>query len=636
MQNIPVVYDKDISEYQVYLFNEGTNYRAYEFLGAHKTKNGWRFCVWAPNALNVSVVGEFNCWQPNIDNLNRIGTTGVWWGEFLTPCENQMYKYAIEDKFGNMYFKADPFAFYSELRPGSASKLYDISKPFEWSDTDFIQKRSKTPPYDKPMLIYEVHAGSWRTHSDGSYLSYRELADELCVYLLDMGYTHIEFMPICEYPFDGSWGYQPTGFFAPTSRYGTCEDLKYAINKFHSCGIGVIMDWVSAHFPKDAFGLYMFDGVCEYEYPDTRIGEHKEWGTCVFDYSKGEVVSFLLSSAYFWVKEYHFDGLRVDAVSSMLYRDYNRKNGEWVANIYGGKENIEAINFLQNLNKIMFRSFPNILMIAEESTSWSNVTSPVENGGLGFNFKWNMGWMNDTLKYMSMDHLFRRDNHNLLTFLMFYAYSENFILPLSHDEVVHGKRSLIDKMFGTYDEKFEAYKALLGIYTALPGKKLIFMGGEFGQFLEWRYYEQLEWNVLDIEKHRKLKEYVRTINHFYRHMPQFWEQDTCWDGFNWIRHSDNSNSVISFMRKAKSSDTPIIVVSSFTPVCREYTIGVPSDGYYEIVADSADIAFGGNRKNLKKLLKAEKKDCDSFEYSINFEIMGLSTLYIKKSEETEL
>ena len=619
-----------ISEYQLYLFNEGTNFKSYEFLGAHKINNSWRFAVWAPNAKKVYICGSFNDWQPTQYPLTQLGTTGVWTGIFDFISAGDLYKYVIYDNKGNLNFKSDPFAFSSELRPATASVVYE-DKGFKWSDKAWLSKREKNPPYDRPMLIYEVHPGSWKTHSDGSFYSYRELADELCDYVCDAGYTHIEFMPICEYPFDGSWGYQVTGFFAPTSRYGNAEDLKYAINKFHKAGIGVIMDWVSAHFPRDAFGLYMFDGTPTYEYADTRLGEHKDWGTMVFDYSKGEVISFLLSSAYYWVSEFHFDGLRVDAVSSMLYRDYSRNDEEWIANKYGGNENLEAIEFLQKLNKIMFSNFPNLLMIAEESTAWPKVTAPTEDGGLGFNFKWNMGWMNDTLTYMSMDPFFRKDNHNLLTFLMFYAFSENYILPLSHDEVVHGKHSLIDKMFGNYDEKFESYKTLLGYYMALPGKKLMFMGGEFGQFLEWRFAEQLEWNVLEIEKHKQLFNCVKELNHFYLNAKPFWKIDQSWDGFKWINDHDCDNSVLSFMRIAGRDY--VIVISNFTPVERdEYKIGVPQPGEYEIVFDTSYTSYGGKRKKPKTSIKAKKDSIDGFNNSITLKLSGLSTIYIKKKK----
>lgn len=619
-----------ISEFQLYLFNEGTNFKAYEMLGVHKTQKGWRFAVWAPNASAVYLTGDFNGWNDCERALTKIATTGVWYGEFEDIKEGDIYKYAICDYNGKIVLKADPFAFYSEVRPNTASVVKDI-EGFSWSDKAWINKREKTPPYDKPMLIYEMHMGSWKQHDDGSFYSYRELADELIPYVKDMGYTHIEIMPVTEYPFDGSWGYQVTGYFSATSRYGKPEDLMFFINECHKNGISVIMDWVPAHFPRDRHGLYMFDGTPTYEYADPRLGEHKDWGTMVFDYSKSEVVSFLMSSAHFWVNKYHIDGLRVDAVSSMLYRDYSRKDGEWVANIYGGNENIEAIEFLRNLNKMMFSEFPNILMIAEESTAWGMVTGPVEKGGLGFNYKWNMGWMNDTLRYMSMDSLFRKDNHNLLTFLMFYAYSENYVLPLSHDEVVHGKCSLLNKMFGNYEEKFSSYRALLGYYLALPGKKLLFMGGELGEFIEWRYDEGLEWKLLEFEKHHKLKNYLKTINHYYLENKPFWQNEQDWNGFSWINDADSPNSVISFMRKGKSRGDYVIVVANFTPVERKnYIIGVPSGGEYVVEMDSSWEEFGGDRKKKTMKYKAKKQNFNEYPYTIELDIKGLSVLYIRK------
>ncbi len=622
-----------ISDFQLYLFNEGTNFRAYEMLGVHKTKNGWRFAVWAPNAKAVFLTGDFNSWNDHERPLQKIGTTGVWYREFSDIKEGDIYKYAIMDRQGKIVLKADPFAFYSELRPNTASVVCDIEK-FRWSDKAWLTKRAKTPPYDKPMLIYEMHMGSWRQHEDGSFYTYRELACELIPYLKEMGYTHLEMMPVTEYPFDGSWGYQVTGYFSATSRYGTPEDLMYFINECHKNGIYVIMDWVPAHFPRDLHGLYMFDGTPTYEYADPRLGEHKDWGTMVFDYKKSEVVSFLMSSAHFWVNKYHIDGLRVDAVSSMLYRDYSRKDGEWVANIYGGNENLEAIDFLRNLNKMMFSEFPNILMIAEESTAWGMVTGPVDKGGLGFNYKWNMGWMNDTLRYMSMDSLFRKDNHNLLTFLMFYAYSENYILPLSHDEVVHGKCSLLNKMFGSYDEKFSSYKALLGYYLSLPGKKLLFMGGDLGEFIEWRYDEGLEWQLLDYEKHRKLNHYLKTINHYYLDNKPFWQNEQDWGGFSWINGGDTENSVVSYMRKGKKKGDYVIVVSNFTPVSRgKYVIGVPSAGEYLVEMDSDWEEFGGNKKKKTVTYKAKKKAFLEYPYSIELDISGLSILYIRKKQK---
>ncbi len=622
-----------LSEFQLYLFNEGTNFKAYEMLGVHKEGIGWRFAVWAPNAQGVCLCGSFNDWNNSRKPLERMGTTGVWYGYFEDVSEGDLYKYAVWDKSGKVVLKSDPFAFYSELRPNTASIIKDISG-FRWSDAKWLEKRAKTPPYDKPMLIYEMHMGSWKQHEDGSFYTYRELADELIPYIKDMGYTHIEMMPVTEYPFDGSWGYQVTGYFSATSRYGTPEDLKYFINRCHKKGIAVIMDWVPAHFPRDLHGLFMFDGTPTYEYADPRLGEHKDWGTMVFDYSKSEVVSFLISSAYFWVNEYHMDGLRVDAVSSMLYRDYSRNDGEWVANIYGGNENIEAIEFLRKLNTVMFSRFPNILMIAEESTAWGMVTGPVDKGGLGFNYKWNMGWMNDTLRYMSMDPFFRKDNHNLLTFLMFYAYSENYILPLSHDEVVHGKCSLLNKMFGTYEEKFSAYRTLLGYYLALPGKKMLFMGGDLAEFIEWRYDEGLEWQLLEYEKHKKLNDYLKAINHYYLDNKPFWQNEQDWGGFEWINDADNANSVVSFIRKGKTKGDEVIVVCNFTPVSRnKYVIGLPKAGEYVVEIDSSWEEFGGNRKNKTVKYKAKKEAFRDFRYSAEIDIEGLSVLYIRKAKK---
>lgn len=624
----------DISEFQTYLFNSGDNFKSYKMLGAHKVtidgKAGWRFAVWAPKAVNVRLVGEFNGWNGFDKELSKITTTGIWYGFFTDIEEGSLYKYAIQALDGETYYKADPYAFEAELRPGTASVVRDISD-YKWSDKAWLDKRQKTNNLSAPMNIYECHVGSWKIHEDGSFYTYRELADELVPYLKDMGYTHIEIMPIMEYPFDGSWGYQVTGYFAATTRYGDADGLKYFVNKCHKAGIGVIMDWVPAHFPRDAHGLRMFDGTPVYEYADPRMGEHKDWGTMVFDYSKSEVISFLISSAYFWADEFHFDGLRVDAVSSMLYRDYSRNDGEWIANIYGGNGNLEAVDFFRKLNKIMGTEFPNFLMIAEESTAWPLVTAPPENDGLGFNFKWNMGWMNDTLRYISMDPYFRKDNHGLLTFMMMYAYSENFILPLSHDEVVHGKKSLIDKMFGDYDEKFNAYKTLLGYYMSMPGKKLLFMGGEFGQFLEWRFDDQLEWNLLELEKHRKLKEFVKDLNHFYIDNKAFWEIEQSWDGFRWINDCDSENSVFSYMRRGTEKNDLVIVVANFTPVERPiYKIGVPVEGDYEVVLHSNAAKYGGTRRVAKKTYKAKKMQFSDMDYTIEVSIDASSVMYIKK------
>jgi len=622
-----------ISEFQIYLFNTGNNFQSYEMLGPHKIevgdKSAWRFAVWAPNADCVRVAGNFNNWNGEGYELIKIDDTGIWYGVFENLTDGELYKYAISGCDENVYLKTDPFAIECELRPDTASKLVSL-KRYKWKDASWIKKRASA--VDKPMNIYEVHPGSWRVHEDGSFYSYKELADSLVDYVKDMSYTHIELMPVTEYPFDGSWGYQVTGYFAPTSRYGTADELRYFIEKCHINGISVIMDWVPAHFPRDAHGLRMFDGGPVYEYADTRLGEHKDWGTMVFDYSKCEVISFLMSSAYYWAKEFHFDGLRVDAVSSMLYRDYSRNDGEWVANQYGGNENLEAIDFLKKLNYTMTNEFSGFVMIAEESTAWPYVTKSTAEGGLGFTYKWNMGWMNDTLRYMSMDSYFRKDNHSLLTFLMVYAFSEKFILPLSHDEVVHGKHSLVDKMFGSYEDKFAAYKTLLGYYMSVPGKKLMFMGGELAQFLEWRYEEGLEWHLLGLDKHKKFHDYVKTLNAFYKENKSMWQLEENWDGFRWINASDNETSVLSYMRMAKAKGDYTIVIANFTPVDRDtYKIGVPSAGEYEVVLSSNDEKFGGNEKKTK-IFKAFKEPYSDFPYTIMAEIKGNTVMYLKKKK----
>ena len=625
----------NISRFQTYLFNSGDNFKSYEMLGSHKVKidgvDGWRFAVWAPKAVNVRVVGDFNGWNGYDKMLERIETSGVWYGFFTDIEEGMLYKYAIEAEDGETYYKADPYAVKSELRPGTASVTKDISNNYKWGDKAWISARGKNSTLTEPMNIYEIHIGSWKIHDDGSFYTYRELADELVPYVKKMGYTHIELMPITEYPFDGSWGYQVTGFFSATTRYGESEDLKYLIDKCHKNHIGIIMDWVPAHFPRDAHGLRMFDGTPVYEYADPRLGEHKDWGTMVFDYSKSEVVSFLISSAYFWAEQYHIDGIRVDAVSSMLYRDYSRNDGEWVPNEYGGNGNLEAVDFLKKLNKIMGTEFPNFMMVAEESTAWPLVTAPPENDGLGFNYKWNMGWMNDTLRYMGMDPYFRKDNHSLLTFMMMYAYSENYILPLSHDEVVHGKGSMLNKMFGEYDEKFAAYRTLLGYYMTMPGKKMLFMGGEFGQMLEWRYDDQLEWNVLEIDKHKRLHQYVKDLNHFYMGNKALWELDTSWDGFRWVNEADSENSVLSYIRRGRHAADNVVVVANFTPVERPiYKIGVPLAGEYEVVFHSSAVKYGGNKRITKKVYKTKNMQFSDMMYTIEVAIDGNSVMFLKK------
>ena len=617
----------------LYLFHEGSNSNAYEYFGSHrKNKNTVVFRVWAPDAKNVSVTGDFNDWSETENPMKPLKNSGgVWEAEIKNIKPYDMYKYCITAADGRTLMKCDPYGFHMETRPGTATKYYEIDDCYEWHDEKWVEGRNGKNIYESPVNIYEIHAGSWKQYDDGNFYSYRALADALVPYVKKMGYTHIEFMPLTEYPFDGSWGYQVTGYFAATSRYGEPKDPMYLVDKCHENGIGVILDWVPAHFPKDANGLYEFDGGPLYEYSDPRKGEHYGWGTRVFDFGKNEVRSFLMSSASFWLKKYHLDGIRIDAVASMLYLDYDRKDGEWVPNKNGGNENLEAVEFLQKLNENIFRDFPYAMMIAEESTSWPMVTKPVFSGGLGFNFKWNMGWMNDILRYFSLDGFFRKYNHDCITFSMFYAFSENFVLPISHDEVVHGKKSLIDKMPGSYDEKFAGVRAFLGYMMAHPGKKLMFMGQEFGQFIEWNYEKGLDWLLLDYPKHRSLQNYFKKINEFYKANPAFWQIDYSWEGFSWISSDDKDNSVIAF-RRIDEKGKEIIVVCNFTNVERcDYRIGIPKKGAYKIVFNSDDVDFGGEGKGNKGKLKTESINMHGFEQSISLDLPPMSAIYIKKT-----
>ena len=599
---------------------------AYKFLGSFLNKNEAVFRVWAPAAISVSVAGDFNGWDNNANPMNNIGS-GIWECKISGVKEYQRYKYAVTAPDGRVTLKSDPYAHHFETAPGNSSRLYE-DKDYSWGDSQWLEVKKEKDVYSSPINIYEIHLSSWRRFADGNPYDYVTLGNELSKYVKDMGYTHVEILPITEFPFDGSWGYQVTGYFAPTSRYGTPDDFKKMIDILHQNGIGVILDWVPSHFPKDEFGLYRFDGTPLYEYSDYRKGEHKEWGTAVFDYGRVEVMSFLISSAMYWIKEYHIDGLRVDAVASMLYLDYGRQEGDWVTNSYGGREHLEAVEFLKQLNIAAFSADPNVLMIAEESTAWPLVTKPSEMGGLGFNFKWNMGWMNDMLRYMSLDPIFRKHHHDLLTFSFFYAFSENFILSISHDEVVHGKRSLIEKMPGYYEDKFDSLRAFFAYMMAHPGKKLMFMGQEFGQFIEWDYKKELDWFLLDYDKHKGMQRFAKELNKFYLENSPLWEIDFSWEGFSWISNDDKDQSIVSFKRIDKNGNE-IICVCNFVPVVRtDYRIGVERKGSYKAVFSSDYKAFGGKTEKLKSY-KSEPIGMHGFDNSISIDIPALSVTYYK-------
>ena len=617
-----------IGELDQYLFSMGTHYDIYKKMGAHEAvmngKKGVYFAVWAPNAATVSVIGEFNGWREEANPMTRLEPSGIYEGFVVGAKVGMLYKFFIKTKDGRGLYKADPFANYAEQRPGTASRITDITK-LRWSDAAWMEARKQRDNDSLPVSIYEVHPGSWKKHPHGEdedgFYNYREFAKSLAEYVKEMGYTHVELMGIAEHPFDGSWGYQVTGYYAPTSRYGTPEDFAYMVNYLHKQKIGVILDWVPAHFPRDAHGLEEFDGGCVYEYADPKKGEHPEWGTKVFDFGKSEVKNFLIANALYWVEHFHIDGLRVDAVASILYLDYGRENGQWTPNIYGGNKNLEAIEFFKHLNSVVLGRNHGAMMIAEESTSWPKVTGKPEEDGLGFSHKWNMGWMNDFLEYMKLDPYFRKWNHNKMTFSMTYAYAEKYILVLSHDEVVHLKCSMINKMPGLYDDKFANLRAGYAYMLGHPGKKLLFMGQEFAQLQEWSEARELDWYLLAEDKHQQMQNYVKALLHLYKKTPALYDadQDPC--GFEWINADDADRSIFSFVRHSKDGKSNLLFVINFTPVARpDYRVGVPKRKQYRLVLDGDAAEFGGNTTERPVVYKAVKSECDGREYSFAYDL----------------
>ncbi len=626
-----------ISDHDVYFFKEGSHFRLYEKLGAHPREvdgvGGTNFAVWAPNAARVTVVGDFNGWDENTHPLKvRDDWSGIWEGFIPGVGPGALYKYQVESRhMGYKTQKADPFAFQSEHPPKTASVVTDLG--YEWNDAEWMRTRRTRNCLDAPISIYELHPGSWRrVPEDGNrYLTYREMATHLVEYIREMGFTHIELMPIMEHPFYGSWGYQTVGYFAPTSRFGTPQDFMYMVDQLHQNGIGVLLDWVPSHFPGDEYGLAYFDGTHLFEHADPKKGFHPDWKSCIFNYGRNEVRSFLISSAIYWFDKYHIDGMRVDAVASMIYLDYSRKEGEWIPNEYGGRENIEAISFLKRLNEAVYHDFPDTQMIAEESTAWPMVSRPTYLGGLGFSMKWNMGWMHDTLKYFTQDPVYRKYSHNQLTFSIWYAFTENFMLPLSHDEVVHGKGSLIGKMPGDEWQRFANLRLLYGYMFSHPGKKLLFMGGEFGQVREWGHDDSLEWHVLDYPLHRGVQSWVRDLNLFYRSEPVMHELDFAPEGFEWIDFHDWEESVVSFIRKGKSTKDIILVVLNLTPVYREgYRIGVPEGGWWAEALNSDASVYAGSGKGNMGGAYAENRPAHGRDFSMSLTLPPLSAVFFKK------
>ena len=613
------------------VFHTGDSVRAYDFLGAHlvnrNDKNGVVFCVWAPTARSVSVAGDFNNWNNEANYMYNIGY-GVWEVFVEGVKEFCTYKYCIESEYGDRLMKADPYAFHAQTRPGQASVVYDIES-YSWNDSEWFNKRKENNISSSPMNIYEIHAGSWRKYPDGNFFNYQKLADELIPYLKEMHYTHVQLMPIMEYPYDGSWGFQTTGYYAPTSRYGTPSDFMAFVDKLHGEGIGVILDWVPSNFPTDDFGLARFDGSPLYESNDPKTSKRDSWGTCLFNYARFEVTSFLVSCAMFWLDKYHIDGLRIGALSSMLYLDYGKTEGEWEPNKFGGKENLDAVDFVKRLNTAVHMYHPDVMMFAEENTSWPKLTHKIEDGGLGFDFKWNMGWMNDMLHYMSLNSMWRPFNHDSLTFSFYYAFSEKFLLPISHDEVSHGKGSLIKQMPGKYDEQFAGVRAFITYMYAHPGKKLVFMGTEIGQFDEWNHEEAIQWDLLEFEKHKKLRTFFKELNKFYLDCKPLYELDTVWKGFDWIHHDDYTNSVIAFKRTDKNGDE-IVSVCNFQPIRRdEYCIGVPKYGLYDEVFNSDEERFGGSGVVNGNNIKTEVMKIHGFDQGLSLTLPPLSVIYLR-------
>lgn len=619
------------------VFHTGDSVRAYDFLGAHlvnrNDKNGVVFRVWAPTARSVSVAGDFNNWNNEANYMYDIGY-GVWEVFVEGVKEFCTYKYCIESEYGDRLMKADPYAFHAQTRPGQASVVYDIES-YSWNDSEWFNKRKENNISSSPMNIYEIHAGSWRKYPDGNFFNYQKLADELIPYLKEMHYTHVQLMPIMEHPYDGSWGFQTTGYYAPTSRYGTPSDFMAFVDKLHGEGIGVILDWVPSNFPTDDFGLARFDGSPLYESNDPKTSKRDSGGTCLFNYARFEVTSFLVSCAMFWLDKYHIDGLRIGALSSMLYLDYGKTEGEWEPNKFGGKENLDAVDFVKRLNTAVHMYHPDVMMFAEENTSWPKLTHKIEDGGLGFDFKWNMGWMNDMLHYMSLNSMWRPFNHDSLTFSFYYAFSEKFLLPISHDEVSHGKGSLIKQMPGKYDEQFAGVRAFITYMYAHPGKKLVFMGTEIGQFDEWNHEEAIQWDLLEFEKHKKLRTFFKELNKFYLDCKPLYELDTVWKGFDWIHHDDYTNSVIAFKRTDKNGDE-IVSVCNFQPIRRdEYCIGVPKYGLYDEVFNSDEERFGGSGVVNGNNIKTEVMKIHGFDQGLSLTLPPLSVIYLRCAKELE-